>query len=153
MCSVLKPHVPLTHHWPDPFSQIDGLLRIINGLKTADYSSFLSPEAFSWPSVVSLKGVPSSRPQSAMTTGLWGALAPLVSWFSMVLRTFSPSSSFPKTTWRPFSQGVSTVVIKNWLPLVLGPTESSMRGSRKAWLSLAYQHWPLKDTQDPCEWV
>lgn len=28
---------------------------------------------------------------------------------------------FPKTTWRPSSHGVTTVVMKNWLPFVLGP--------------------------------
>jgi len=27
----------------------------------------------------------------------------------------------PKTTWRPSSQEVFTVVMKNWLPFVLGP--------------------------------
>ena len=32
-----------------------------------------------------------------------------------------PAVTLPKTTWRPSSQLVLTVQMKNWLPLVSGP--------------------------------
>ncbi len=42
-------------------------------------------------------------------------------WASTFFTTSLPSETLPKTTCRPSSQEVSTVVMKNWLPLVLGP--------------------------------
>ena len=37
---------------------------------------------------------------------------------SIFCTTSMPLVTLPKTTWRPSSQGVLTVVMKNWLPLV-----------------------------------
>mmetsp|Transcript_28735 Transcript_28735/g.77835 ORF Transcript_28735/g.77835 Transcript_28735/m.77835 type:complete len:205 (+) Transcript_28735:633-1247(+) len=46
---------------------------------------------------------------------------------SIALTTSSPSTTFPKTTCLPSNQGVLTVVIKNWDPLVLGPALAILR--------------------------
>lgn len=40
---------------------------------------------------------------------------------SIFLTTSMPAVTLPKTTWRPSSQLVLTVQMKNWLPLVSGP--------------------------------
>ena len=54
-----------------------------------------------------------SSPESAMVTLAlgWPEFVPLA---SMAFTTSSPSSTLPNTTWRPSSQGVFTVVMKNW---------------------------------------
>ena len=40
---------------------------------------------------------------------------------SIFLTMSRPAVTLPKTTWRPSSQLVLTVQMKNWLPLVSGP--------------------------------
>ena len=42
--------------------------------------------------------------------------------------TSMPSRTVPKTACLPSSQGVFTVVMKNWLPCVLGPAEEGWGG-------------------------
>jgi hypothetical protein len=56
---------------------------------------------------------------------------------SRALTTFSDSwsATSPKTTWRPLSHEVSTVVTKNWEPLLRGMSEST-RQLRIAFLNL-----------------
>ena len=57
-------------------------------------------------------------PASAMTTVSRGGVPSRAS----IFRTTSmPLVTLPKTTWRPSSQDVFTVQMKNWDPLVSGP--------------------------------
>jgi len=61
-----------------------------------------------------------SWPQSAMTTGCEvGPLAEPTA--SIDLTTSIPLVTLPNTQCLPSRCGVGTVVMKNWLPLVLGP--------------------------------
>ena len=64
-----------------------------------------------------------ASPQLAITTGLVGRSLRSQGPRSMVLTSSMPSSTWPNTTCLPSSHGVATVVMKNWLPLVLGPDE------------------------------
>lgn len=54
-----------------------------------------------------------SRPQSLITTGLAGLPPPPTATFCSLSTTSVPSSTRPKTTWRPSSHGVGPVVMKN----------------------------------------
>ena len=60
-------------------------------------------------------------PHSATTTSWFGRSSFPVRTFSTFFTTSMPSTTLPKTTCFPFRNGVGTVVMKNWLPLVLGP--------------------------------
>ena len=80
-----------------------------------------------WETSVSL-GVPIVvgtyiSPHCAMMTSKSGTSRPrrpvLVA--SIFLTTSMPSTTLPKTTCLPSRNGVGTVVMKNWEPLVLGP--------------------------------
>lgn len=72
-----------------------------------------------------MDGVPASTsvrmPESAMTTSSTGRSPEEVLVDSMALTTSMPSTTRPKTTWRPSSHGVLTVVMKNWEPFESGP--------------------------------
>jgi len=61
---------------------------------------------------------------------------------SMLLMTamesLSPAGTPPKTTWRPSSQEVTTVVTKNWEPLVLGPALAMESRNGLLWVSLKF---------------
>lgn len=76
-------------------------------------SMFQSVPVTSW-----MGSAMSISPESAMSTSSVGGV-PLSS--SIFLTTSMPAVTLPKTTWRPSSQLVLTVQMKNWLPLVSGP--------------------------------
>lgn len=50
----------------------------------------------------------------------------------------SPFGTPPKTTWRPSSQEVTTVVTKNCEPLVFGPALAMERRNGLLWVSLKF---------------
>merc|ERR1712217_872857 len=59
-------------------------------------------------------------PHSLIATGLF-VLPDCVPTASIFFTTSIPSTTFPKTTCFPSSQGVCAVQRKNWEPFVLGP--------------------------------
>lgn len=61
-----------------------------------------------------------------LTAPVW---EPVASRAFMTLRD-SWSATSPKTTWRPLSQEVTTVVMKNWEPL-LGKSVSAWEGENR----------------------
>ena len=64
--------------------------------------------------------VAQSCPESVIVTLLDGVPEPDPT-PSIFLTKSAPSRTFPNTTCLPSNQGVFTVVMKNWDPLVLGP--------------------------------
>ena len=62
-----------------------------------------------------------STPERTMRT-VWIGLSPRPVGARSTARTTSmPSMTFPNATWRPLSQGVGAVVMKNCDPFVFGP--------------------------------
>ena len=63
----------------------------------------------------------------------------------------SESATSPKTTCFPSSQLVTTVVMKNWDPLLMRPLARSLYFPH-CWDEHTYwgQHWPLKGDQGGC---
>jgi len=78
---------------------------------------------------------PETMPQSVTMTGSMGLL-PSLGHFSTMRTTSMPDTTAPNTTCFPFRCGVSTVVIKNWLPLVLGPALAILNNPGRSCLSL-----------------
>ena len=64
---------------------------------------------------------PHISPHCATTTSWVGRSSLPVRMFSTLRTTSMPSTTLPKTTCFPFRKGAGAVVMKNWLPLVLGP--------------------------------
>lgn len=75
-------------------------------------------------------------PHIAMAQSMAG-LSPgfVVLVFSIFLTTSMPSTTRPKTTCLLFKNGVGTVVMKNWHPLVFGPELAML--SNPGWLCLS----------------
>ena len=65
-----------------------------------------------------------------MVTVLFGA-PEFDPWASIFFTKSAPSRTFPNTTCLPSNQGVLTVVMKNWDPLVLGPRKENSDASSK----------------------
>jgi hypothetical protein len=65
-------------------------------------------------------------PEADILTWLLGAPY-FVPYDSTILTTSSPLVTFPKTTCLPFKWGQSTVVIKNYEPLVFGPAFAMLK--------------------------
>lgn len=59
---------------------------------------------------------------------------------SIFLTMSRPAVTLPKTTWRPSSQLVLTVQMKNWLPLVSGPALRT-GGAGRDWNGEAGERW------------
>ncbi len=55
---------------------------------------------------------------------------------SMRLTTSMPAETLPNTVCLRSSQGVGTVVMKNWLPLVLGPALAMLSVNGLEWFRL-----------------
>jgi hypothetical protein len=81
---------------------------------------------------------PRTSPQSAMMTSTWGLSPAAFATFSMALTTSIPSTTFPKTTWRPSSHEVTTVVMKNCEPFVSLPAFAMLRKPGAVCLSLKF---------------
>lgn len=60
-------------------------------------------------------------PHCAIVTSVAGLLSPLTRVFSTLCTTSIPSITLPKTTCLLFKNGVGTVVMKNWQPLLSLP--------------------------------
>lgn len=68
-----------------------------------------------------IKGTVYSSPESTMVGRFWYLMLPLpepVASRALTTSRDSWSATSPKTTWRPLSQEVTTVVTKNWEPLL-----------------------------------
>jgi hypothetical protein len=66
-------------------------------------------------------------PLFAITTSWIGRSMELVEDASITRTTCIPSRTLPNTVWRPSNQAVLAHVIKNWEPLVSGPSKKKKK--------------------------
>mmetsp|Transcript_2024 Transcript_2024/g.12991 ORF Transcript_2024/g.12991 Transcript_2024/m.12991 type:complete len:216 (-) Transcript_2024:235-882(-) len=128
-CAAFSPHLHSSF-----FSRVSPRFFCVSSISSSPFSmSFMLPA--------------SSTPQSTMCTRFLGfpSALPIP---SMALTTSIPDSTCPKTTCFPSSHGVATVVMKNWLPLVLGPALAMDRTPARSCRSTKFSSWNFPPNAD-----